>query len=82
VTEPPTFDIGDHAVIVDHSTTFRPYASREFVFRVTTKGTTTVYRIDVPLLDVADKSPAEVARYLLAEAPRATPLFSFSAQGS
>lgn len=75
--ETPRFQVGDSFVTVDHTTTVRPFGTREFMFRVKRLGLVTAYRVDVPLEEVESLTPQQLAEYLMLKVRQKSKLFSY-----
>jgi hypothetical protein len=79
--DPEPFPFGRYTVRVDHNTTHRPHNSREFMFRVTDDRPkegriTSVYRCEIDMAKLLDKSPRETAAFLM-RLDRKTHLFDY-----
>jgi len=80
-TNASRFEFDDHQVLIDHTTTHRPYNSREYIFRVRTpaKGghCIKVYRIEIDQEELTGMSERHIAETLLRGPRRKTLLFTY-----
>ncbi|HWW29944.1 MAG TPA: hypothetical protein VNY80_08030 [Steroidobacteraceae bacterium] len=77
----PLHTFGEIAVIIDHTTTHRPFSSREFIFRVRAPSKDSslvkVYRIEILDAEIADMTERQIAEFLLRGPRRKSLLFTY-----
>jgi hypothetical protein len=75
------YEFDDHVVIIDHTTTHRPFKSREFIFRIRTPSKDAhlvkVYRVDILDHELTDMTERQTAEFLLRGPRRKSLLFTY-----